>query len=227
MGEYGGFYFARLRAPREFEGAPGYFLAEYLEALCAHARGFAESTATANGCDYYLDHCPWNLLVGGDLHKDVPDALYVLMLRHPVGVVESLGRSFAASYRWAGKDVAARAGLWRRCYEKALELPEDRTVAVSYDALCAAPETTLCELEDQVKAKGFPLGSLDRSVLAVSHAATAADKRPTLVRAEGENGSGFAPIPVEHDPALQEEIAPMTAPLQNRLASRFGCDWVR
>ncbi|WP_225850282.1 sulfotransferase [Streptomyces sp. HPF1205] len=227
MGEYGGFHFVRICAPPEFEGAPSRYLDDYLQGLRTHARTFAESTATAHGHAYYLDHCPWNLLVGGDLEDDAAGALFVLMLRHPVGVVQSLARSYAKGYTWAGADVTARASLWCQFYEKALELPEDRTVAVSYDALCAAPQTALREMERQVTDNGFSLGPLDPSVLAVSHATKASDHRPTLAHTDEQGNVRFTPIAPEPDDDLRAATAPVTETLQHKLAARFGCDWLR
>ncbi|MFI2369963.1 sulfotransferase family protein [Streptomyces sp. NPDC018833] len=221
LGEFNAFYFTRKIAPREFEGIPGRFLNEYLGDLRTHALEFAQSIAVKESCEFYLDHSPWNLLLGEDLVSDVPDALFVLMLRNPRGVVESLRRSFDDGRSWAGEDEAARVNIWRRFYEKALELPSERTVAVSYDELCATPGVAIRDLECRIAAKGFSLGDLDPTVLAKSHATNSAHQRPVIARVDAHGRPEFSSIAHNRDVDRPWSLAPTTAGLQNALAEKF------
>ncbi|WP_315892460.1 sulfotransferase [Streptomyces sp. P9(2023)] len=221
LGEFNAFYFARKIAPREFEGFPGRFLNDYLDDLRTHALEFAQSVAVKESCEFYLDHSPWNLLLGKDLAGDVPDALFVLMLRHPRGVVESLRRSFDGGRPWAGEDEAARVNIWRRFYGKALELPSERTVAVSYDELCANPGPTIRDLECRIAAKGFSLGDLDPAVLAKSHATNSAHQRPVIARVDSRGRPEFSSIAHNRDVDRQWPLDPATAGLQSALTEKF------
>ena len=221
MGEFNAFYFARKIAPREFEGIPGRFLNDYLGDLRTHALDFARSMAVKEGRAFYLDHSPWNLLLGEDLVTDVPDALFVLMLRDPRGVVERLRRSFEDGRSWAGGDEVTRVNIWRRFYEKALELPSERTVAVSYDELCATPGVTIRDLECRIAAKGFLLGDLDPAVLARSHATNSAHQRPVIARVDARGRPEFSTVAHNRDVDRPWPLASATAGLRNALAEKF------
>ncbi len=88
-----------------------------------HARRFAEEVARSQGCEWYCDTTPWNLLVADRLAAQLPDALFVLMLRHYSGTVQSLRRSFESGFVWAGETLADSARIWAHFYRCAAEYP--------------------------------------------------------------------------------------------------------
>ncbi len=181
MAEYGGFYVAHSVAPNVIQRIPGYHHNAYLSELRDHAREFAERRARESGCAWYLDHTPWNLEVAARLAADVPDALFVLMLRHYAGNVLSLRR-----FPWAGDSWTEVARLWATLCSQVLYLPEDRLVTVGYDALAAKPGLTLTDLTAALDTHGFPVADLDPAILTLSHAAIIGEPRPVI----GVAGSG-------------------------------------
>jgi len=111
----------------------------YLASLQAHARAFCSEVASAAGARFYVDHAPWNLLGGAALAASVPEAVIVLMLRNPVDVVASLGRSYAAGYKWAGETPDRRAALWSEFAEASLGLDQAQVLPLHYDDLWLDP----------------------------------------------------------------------------------------
>jgi len=181
LAEFGGFYVARSVAPAVVERIPGYHHAEYLAELRVHARKFAERLATKGGCSWYLDHTPWNLEVAGGLAQDLPDALFVLMVRHYSGTILSLRR-----FPWAGDSWEANAELWVALCSRIIELPSDRLIVVGYDTLATQPEATLATLGSALRAHGFDTSGLDDRMLGHSHAAIIGEPRPVI----GTHGGG-------------------------------------
>src|ERR1700683_2016969 len=102
LGEYGGFHLAHNVAPAALGAIPGSFRDPYLRDLVTHAQWFAEGLAMAHEKDWYCDTTPWNILAADRIPADIPDALFVLMLRHYSGTVQSLRRSFESGFGWAG-----------------------------------------------------------------------------------------------------------------------------
>ncbi len=192
MGEYGSFYAAHYIVPNMIGKFPGPYRDAYLEELRIHARDFAERAAKEAGCGWYCDATPWNLLFAGALAAHLTDAIFVLTVRHYAGAVQSLRRSFAEGFRWAGATFEESGQLWATMYEHVAELPPDRTVLFSYDAMGAEPNATLSKLESDLALHGFDANGLDRAVFAVSHATES--QRPTAgVRDPG--GVRLRPFP--------------------------------
>ncbi len=185
LGEYGGFHLAHNLAPSALGAMPGPFTASYLRDLVTHAQWFAEELTAADGRDWYCDTTPWNLLAADRIAAELPDALFVLMLRHYSGTVQSLRRSFESGFTWAGATWTESARVWADFYRAAGQLPADRTVAVSYDAMTADPETVLDLLVKWLDERGFPARDLDVGQLAVSHAPPASGPRPTIGTTRG------------------------------------------
>ncbi|MGO8959163.1 MAG: sulfotransferase family protein [Streptosporangiaceae bacterium] len=194
LAEYGGFYVAHSVAPAVIDRMPGYYHAEYLAEIGAHARSFAERLARRDGYAWYLDHTPWNLEVAASLAADPPDALFVLMIRHYAGTILSLRR-----FPWAGDSWEANASLWVTLCQRIIELPADRLVAVGYDALALQPETTLATLRAGLDKHGFDSSGLDDRMLGISHAAIIGEPRPVIgvqhAGDDAEGESGLRPIP--------------------------------
>jgi len=184
LAEYGGFYVAYSIAPSVIERIPGFHHEAYLAELRQHARTFAERKAGEHGAAWYLDHTPWNLEVAARLAADLPDALFVLMLRHYAGTILSLHQ-----FHWGGDTWADSARLWATLCDQVLYLPDDRLIAVSYDALAEQPEETLAGLAAALDKQGFPTADLDQGVLTQSHAAVIGRPRPVI----GAAGDGQAP----------------------------------
>lgn len=189
LAEYGGFYVAHSIAPNVIQRIPGYHHDVYLAELSDHARMFAERKARDSGCDWYLDHTPWNLEVAARLSADVPDALFVLMLRHYAGNILSLHR-----FPWGGDTWADSARLWATLCGQMLYLPADRLVTVGYDALAQQPEQTLTGLTAALDKHGFPVTDLDPQILSLSHAAIIGEPRPVIGGAGDGAENGLRPI---------------------------------
>lgn len=198
LGEYGAFYLTYRVVPREMSELPGGYKHQYLKALSDHAHLFASERAKCEGCIAYCDSTPLNLLIGSELLGSLPNAFVVLLVRNPIGVIQSLGRSFASGYRWAGRSLEDRAQLYQRFYEKALDLPRDRLICVSYDALCHETLAGVRKLTTALSAFEIDTAQCDLGLFTISHATDPVRNRPRLAERD-ENGTiVFKAIP-SHD----------------------------
>jgi len=140
VGEYNAFYLTHRLVPAQMRGVqPPWWephLERYLGELRAHAASFIDSVARSEGCDSYVDSSPRNLLIADELADRFPEALFVLVLRHYSGVVQSLGRT---DWPWVPATAEGKAGVWAEAYREVSRLPAERTIVVSYDALGADP----------------------------------------------------------------------------------------
>jgi hypothetical protein len=186
LGEFGGFHAAYNIVPSALGAMPGPFRDAFLSDSREHARAFAENVAAERGLVWFCDATPWNLLAAAQLANDLPDALFVLCLRHYSGAVLSLRRSYESGFSWAGATWTESATLWASLYRHVGELPTDRVVPVSYDALATEPGPTLGLLRLRLGELGFDVDGLDERVLAVSHAPPASGPRPTIGVVDGE-----------------------------------------
>jgi Sulfotransferase family len=229
LGEYGGFHLAHNIAPTTLGAMPGSHREEYLRDLAVHAQSFAEGLARAQGRQWYCDSTPWNLLVADRIAAQLPDALFVLMLRHYSGAVQSLRRSFESGFVWAGRTWADSARIWAHFYGSVARVPADRTVAVSYDALTDDPDTVLALLRTWLHEHGFPVDDLDVSELAISHAPPSSGSRPTI-GARTEHGielrsmSSFDPEGWSGD--IHRAVWPIVAEVHRDLTERFPTAYV-
>jgi sulfotransferase family protein len=189
LAEYGGFYVAYSIAPSVIERIPGFHHDAYLAELRDHARSFAERRAVERGAAWYLDHTPWNLEVGARLAANLPDALFVLTLRHYAGTILSLHQ-----FHWGGDTWADSARIWATLCDQMLYLPGDRLIAVGYDAMAEQPEKTLAGLTVALDKHGFPTADLDTKTLAVSHAAIIGQPRPVIGVASSDGGPALRPV---------------------------------
>jgi Sulfotransferase family len=189
LAEYGGFYVAYSIAPSVIERIPGFHHEAYLAELRDHARAFAERKAAEHGAAWYLDHTPWNLEVGARLAADLPDALFVLMVRHYAGTILSLHQ-----FHWGGDSWADSARLWATLCDQMLYLPDDRLVAVGYDTLAEDPGQTLADLKTALDKHGYPTADLDERILTLSHAAVIGKPRPVVGAGGDGQAIGLQPI---------------------------------
>jgi hypothetical protein len=194
LAEYGGFHLAYNIARSGLGAMPGPYREAYLADLRTHAAWFAEGLAEAQGKEWYCDSTPWNLAAMHAIAADLPDALFVVMLRHYAGCIQSLRRSAASGFGWAGRDWAESAEVWAHSYRSAIDLPADRTLVVSYDALAAYPESTIDLLCSAINGLGYGTTDLDLGELVVSHAPPSSGSRPTIGVRENESVR-LQPIP--------------------------------
>jgi Sulfotransferase family len=229
LGEYGGFHLAHNIAPATLGAIPGNYREQYLGDLVDHARRFAEDLAGSQGRKWYCDTTPWNLLVADRLAVELPDALFVLMLRHYSGAVQSLRRSFESGFAWAGQTWAESARIWAHVYASVERVPADRTVAVSYEALTDDPETVLGLLRAWLDEHGFPVDDLDASELAVSHAPPSSGPRPTIAT-RGVDGVELRSIssfdPDQWSDEIHRTVWPFVESVHRDLAARFPSVYV-
>ncbi len=220
--EYGGFYLAHSIAPNVVGRIPGFHHDAYLAELAGHARDFAERVTAEHGRAWYLDHTPWNLEVAARLAEAVPDALFVLMLRHYAGNILSLHR-----FDWGGESWADSARIWATLCGQMLYLPADRLIPVGYDALAAEPEQTLGDLATALDKHGFPVADLDPGVLTLSHAAIIGEPRPVIGVTGNGDGTVTGMRPISSFDAdrwsgdIHAEVWPVVADMHFELLRRF------
>jgi Sulfotransferase family len=227
LGEYYGFFLALRQAPQLMQRVPTPKKDDYLEWLFASTCEFADRTLSG-GRVFWVDHTPLNLLVGSALAERLPGALFVLMLRHYRGVVQSLRRSYAEGYRWAGSQIGDSAALWAEYYAHAAALPPDRTLVLSYDRLCADPEPAIRRAGDFIAARcGVEPAGFDPRVLATSFATTS--QRSTIARQDGDRVV-FSPI-ASYDRArwtdgMEAVCRPAVGRVDEELRARYPDEYV-
>ena len=220
LAEYAGFYVAHSVAPTYVNPLPGHQHAEFLTALADLAANHASSAAREVGCSWYCDATPWNLEVAGALASSLPDAVFVLMLRHFAGTVLSLHQ-----FGWAGSTWQEAARRWTALNACITQLPVNRTVVISYDVLAEQPVETLGAIHDAMGAIGLDPDGFDAAQFAASHAALIGKPRPTIAeRVDGQ--LVFRPIPsLDHGRWTAEihgQVWPVVADMHHALAERFG-----
>jgi hypothetical protein len=226
MGDYFGFHLSHNVAPLEVGGAPTQFRDAYLQSVKNHALTFACEMAVLHGCQYFCDSTPWNIESAPSLVQSMPNAIFILMVRHYSGVCLSLEESYKSGRRWAGATWEQRAELWKRCYDNAKFLPADRTVAVSYDRLCQDPEKTLGKMESALKALEFPTETLSRSKLAKRYASSESAKAAKRqIAVETDDGIEYRRVPsvdtARWTPDVQASVASIVAETELILLEKF------
>ncbi len=229
LGEYGAFHLAHNLAPAALGAIPGPYREPYLRDLVTHAQWFAEGLTATHGKHWYCDTTPWNILAADRIAADIPDALFVLMLRHYSGTIQSLRRSFESGFGWAGATWADSAEVWARAYQAAAPLPAERTLVISYEGLCADPATTLDLVHRWMDQHGFPTKGLDLGQLTISHAPPASGPRPTIAVRVGDTVE-LRPI-ASYDPFcwsgdIHRTVWPVVQEVHRRLSAQFGSAYV-
>ena len=220
LAEYGGFYVAHSVAPAYLVRLPGHEHDGFTASLGDLAAEHASRVARAEGCTWYCDATPWNLEVAGQIVTSVPDALFVLMVRHFSGTVLSLSQ-----FGWAGASVESAARLWVTLNACVEQLPMDRTIVVGYDALTADPVATLAGIHEAFGSLGLAADQFDAVQFARSHAAIIGRPRPTV--AELVDGQViFRAIPSldeqQWTPDVHELVWPIVAETHRALRDTFA-----
>lgn len=209
--EYGGFYFTRAIARREYERVPTHVKSRYLSELREHATSFARKLARERGGNFFCDTTPWNMEIADELMEEFPRATFIATLRNYKGVIQSLRGSFTKGWMWAGPTDIDRARIWVDKYTKLASLPKERLLVMSYDGLCRKPAQTLSRLANDLDRRGLDGAKLDVSSLMLSHA-TSSSQRTPLAQTTG-TGVRLRPIAPFDASGWSEEDETMVSPL--------------
>ena len=209
---------------------------QYINEVQRHAAEFIERVATQEGCTFYCDSSPRNVLIGSKLAEIFPDALFVLTLRHYTGTIQSLLRlktirllpGFESSFDSTDPTAIAAAMIWSRHYRASFNLPNDRTIAFGYDRFCADPQSVISQFKDALGSAGFPIAELDDSVFSTSHATEPGQARATAGTTAGQRVR-LEPIQ-SFDPDTwsginEMEVREAVYPTDQLLRSIFGDDY--
>jgi hypothetical protein len=228
LGEYTAFFNAGLAVRNGLYRTYFPYKDEYFTELEHHAVDFARRIAAREGSTYFCDSTPWNLYVLPRVAELLPDAVFVLTLRHYIGVVQSFRRSFERGFAWAGSDWAKRGEFWAFVNGLSRNVPADRTIPFSYDAFCAAPDKALDRLLRRLEQFGVHLPDVDPGVLAVSHANPAEEGRATVGSKLGP-GTVLRPIasydPDEWTAEIAAAVEPKVGEMHSELLRRFPEDY--
>ncbi|HET7531059.1 MAG TPA: sulfotransferase [Mycobacteriales bacterium] len=220
LAEYGAFHIAHSVAPTHLHRLPGHEHAGFLSELRRVAQEHAGRAAARQGCAWFCDATPWNLEIAGELADALPDAVFVLMLRHFAGAVVSLHQ-----FPWAGSSWAGAAQLWADLNRSVDQLPLDRTIVVGYDVLAAHPGDTVAGLREAMQSLDLSADQFDDAQFAVSHAHVVGEPRPT-VAAVVDGRVVFRSRPSldtgRWTPHVHAEVWPIVAEVHQRLQERFG-----
>lgn len=220
LAEYGGFYIAHAVAPSYLSRLPGGGHEVFLRGLRRLAVEDAIRNARRHGCTWFCDATPWNLEIAGAIADALPDAVFVLTLRHFAGAVLSL-----AQFPWAGNGWADAARVWVDINQHIGQLPADRTIVVGYDVLAAEPAETVAGIREALQSAGLDPGRFDDTQFAISHAHIVGQPGSTIATLD-DGQLAFRPIPsLDGDrwtPALHAEVWPVVAEMHRRLRTRFA-----
>lgn len=180
LGEYAGYYFCHQVASDEVSSWPAVGVHRYLAELREHAHEFPKCLAAEKAVDWFVVSAPWNLLVADRIVERENSAIFVICVREVRGVCQSLARSYASGWTWAGSTTAARIELWCRFYRNAASLPFERTIPIVYDHLCKDPTRTYDKFVSDLQVLGFPGGLLHVDSFATSHATLEDEPQPTV-----------------------------------------------
>jgi hypothetical protein len=176
--------------------------------------------ARRQGCAWFCDATPWNLEVGSDIADALPDALFVLMLRHFSGAVLSLRR-----FPWAGDSWADAARIWTEMNGCINQLPEARTIVVGYDVLAAHPADTVAGLREALHSIGLDPDRFDDAQFVASHAHIIGEPRPTVASVVDGRVVFDAISSVDTErwtPEVHAAVWPVVADMHRALLARFG-----
>lgn len=169
-GELASAYFSIQVAHEAFSRIQTPFKDSYRASLIKHAMDFAERIRKSHGENNILcESTPWNVRILKKLRLVYPNALFVFMLRHYSGVIQSLRRSWLQNYPWAGPSDLERAYLWRDSNNHILNFSDDQSIYIGYDGFCASPVSALTSLREQLNKFGVQ-GDFDVEVLTHSYA---------------------------------------------------------
>jgi hypothetical protein len=225
-GEYLAFYATEIFIKRPLARIPSLLRNDWFEALDRAAVDVAVRSGEDLGADVFCDATPWNLIVADSLAQRFPNALFVLCLRHPAGVIQSLERSFRSGFLWAGADDLARAKLYASVYVNVPTLPPERTLVFDYDAICGDPENFVPPFIAAVaNALQVDTSGFDLCVLARSHAAAPVGGSGPPIATVDDNGQLQYQPRESYDPirwiGRKPKIDDVLAVVMTLLAVRF------
>jgi protein-tyrosine sulfotransferase len=136
--------------------ALGFDEAHVIAKIREFAAYFLENYAKSTGKPRWADKTPGYTMYLDFLDKLFPEALYVMIYRHPLDTAHSISRGGTHFPPYAkpfaddtGDPRIAAANYWRVCCEKMMDFHEshaDRCFRIHYEELCSTPESTLREL---------------------------------------------------------------------------------
>jgi hypothetical protein len=192
----------------------------FLRGLRGLAVDHVSRSARRQGCSWFCDATPWNLEVAAAIGDALPDAVFVLMLRHFSGAVLSLRR-----FPWAGDSSADAARLWVELNSWIDQLPEDRTIVIGYDVLAAHPAATVQGIREALLSIGLDPNRFDEAQFADSHASMIGEPRPTVASVV-EGRVVFHAIPSldgqRWTPEVHAAVWPVVADAHRALLGRFA-----
>jgi hypothetical protein len=219
LAEYGGFYVANSVAPAYVNRLPGRQHEGFLAALRDLALGQASRAAREQGCAWFCDATPWNLEIAGALGELLPDAVFMLMLRHFSGALLSLRQ-----FEWAGHSWEEAANLWVSLNACIDQLPQDRTVVIGYDAFTAHPAEAVAGIREALRTIGLDPDLFDDAQFAASHAAIVGRPRPTVATlVDGDVVFHAIPSlePERWMPEVHSVVWPIVEAMHRSLLGRF------
>jgi sulfotransferase family protein len=226
--ELGVFFFSHSTARRAYKHFPTSLKESYLSEVERHAIDFAIRQTRAVGRRFFCDSTPRNLLIVDYLSTIFPHAIFVLTLRHYVGVIQSLERAYRDGWKWAGSGILERACVWTRYYAEARKLPLERTVLFGYDRFCAAPGSVLEDFHRRLAELGISTDNFSLSAFERSHATTQA--RSTIGLQDSAGRTLLQPMPsfdrvswTDSDTrAVEPEVGGTEAILREMFPEHFG-----
>jgi hypothetical protein len=154
-------------------------------------RRYLEQTRwRARGRPFYLDKLPPNYLLAGLIHRALPNAPILHMVRDPVDVCFSnykamFGESFPYSYNIDA--LVAHYRQYRRLMQHWHDVMPGRIFDVDYRALVTDPESTISAILDKCGLPHEPgLADTSRNKTAVDTLSSAQVREPIHARTLGE-----------------------------------------
>lgn len=219
LNEYIGHAFTHILARKAFRNSMMPYKEQYIRYLQLHTAKFAEQVTTESGCSFYSDSTPWNLLIVDELLSDFPEAIFVLCLRHYLGVIQSLKESFERGHKWAGKTWQERACLWSNFYSNVCKLRRSNLIVISYDKLCREPSSTIKTLMNKLNKEGVEISNINLAEFAYPHAANNSEKKKTLAKITNDGVVTFNPIYSFNPELLGNNIASKIDEIQINVAA--------
>ena len=222
--EYSAFFFAEEVAKREYFRVPSPVKDEYLVSLFDHAKSFADKITRQNSCEFFCDSTPWNVLILQKLLSHFPSAIFVFSYRSFEATNQSLKRSRADGYEWAGSNDSDRADLWLRCLMQIRHLPADNVIVFNYDMLYEDPGKEVKSLVHRLEALGLKKDASSMDTFCASHATTSGD-RPVIGRRSRNGEVTFMPLPPVPAPALDIDsvLKQKLAVVKDMVLSKASC----
>jgi L-2,4-diaminobutyrate decarboxylase len=220
VGELSTMYFSCGVAESEYGRVPSQYKQEYLKGLRAYSEQFMRVLCAREMKVGFVESTPWNLRVVSALTTSFPKAIFVVCIRHYAGVIQSMRNSWEAGYKWAGPSDNNRAHVWAEMNGYIDQVPKERTIFFSYDAMCQNPVAAISELENRLNAKGVN-GPFDHSTFAISHGSPSVPRNVLFKQTHGESEMrSIAPYDVSAWSATDEDtvyhiLAPAVAKIVN------------